>query len=174
MGSVTDAMTIITLKSEIDRLKQKNYFLEKQLKELKSDIQTHEKREKELLEEIDRLEAENNFHQPYRSPFKEAKSVEDFLHPKLETGKENDHSEEGLENKWDDMMYAYTDEVFIAANTPDLLLFLDDTENCYRSPSNRTRLTFPIQNNDLLRWNILQVRPVTPQEIEDIIKEYDL
>ena len=58
MGSVVDQMTIVTLKTEIDRLEQKNHFLERQVREFKLDIQAHEKREKELLEEIERLEAE--------------------------------------------------------------------------------------------------------------------
>ena len=175
MGSVVDQMTIVTLKTEIDRLEQKNHFLERQVRELKLDIQAHEKREKELLEEIERLEAEQAYIKPYKSPFNGApETVEDFLLPKLETGSGVNKTGVGLEEKWKDIMYAYTDEVFVSVNTPDLLLFRDDTEHCYRSPSNRTRLMFPIQNDDLLKFNIIKVRPATEEEITNIIKEYDL
>ncbi len=170
-----DQMTIVTLKTEIDRLEQKNHFLERQVKELKLDIQAYEKREKELLEEIERLEAEQAYTKPYKSSSNGApETVEEFLHPKLETGSGVNKTGVGLEEKWEDIMYAYTDEVFVSAGTPDLLLFRDDAEHCYRSPSNRTRLIFPIQNDDLLRFNILGVRPATEEEIANIIKEYDL
>lgn len=175
MGSVMDQMTIVTLKTEIDRLEQKNHFLERQVKELKLDMQAYEKREKELLEEIERLEAEQAYTKPYKSSSNDApKTVEDFLLPKLKTGSGVNKTGVGLEEKWEDIMYAYTDEVFVSADTPDLLLFRDDAEHCYRSPSNRTRLIFPIQNDDLLRFNILGVRPATEEEIANIIKEYDL
>ena len=169
-----DQMTIVTLKTEIDRLEQKNHFLERQVKELKLDMQAYEKREKELLEEIERLEAEQAYTKPYKSSNDTPETVEDFLLPKLKTGSGVDKTGVGLEEKWEDIMYAYTDEVFVSADTPDLLLFRDDTDHCYRSPSNRTRLIFPIQNDDLLRLNILKVRPATEKEINDIIKEYDL
>ena len=71
-------------------------------------------------------------------------------------------------------MYAYTDDIFVEANTPDVLLYRDDEEQCYKSITGRTCLQFPIKQSDLDFFNFVKVRPVTSAELKQICKDYEL
>lgn len=71
-------------------------------------------------------------------------------------------------------MYAYTDEIFIEADQPDVLFYRDSADNCFVTPTGNTRLPFPILQEDLDRYNILKVRPLTCEEMEEVCKEFDL
>lgn len=71
-------------------------------------------------------------------------------------------------------MYAYTDDIFVEADTPDILLYRDDEERCYKSMTGRTCLPFPVKQSDLDFYNLVKVRPVTPPELEKICKDYEL
>lgn len=47
-------------------------------------------------------------------------------------------------------------------------------DNCFVTPTGNTRLPFPILQEDLDRYNILKVRPLTCEEMEEVCKEFDL
>lgn len=174
-----ETLSLLNYQAEIDRLNKKIYFLEKENRELKAEISDFEEREKQLLSEINSLEEERNDLlvqlRPKIKPENKALTANEFLFPKVTTGTGIDRSNRtGFEDNWKDFMYAYTDEIFIENNTPDLLLYRDETEKCYVSPSGHTRLPFPILQEDLERLNILSIRPLTNQEIDEIIDEYQL
>lgn len=174
-----ETLTVLNLQAECDRLNKKILFLEKENREQRKELSDYAKREEQLLGEIETLESElreiTREQRPKYTPTQPVESVEDFLHPKVDTGTGlNRVGKKGFEEKWEDFMYAYTDEIFIENNTPDLLLYRDEAEKCYVSPSGHTRLPFPILQEDLERLNILSIRPLTNQEIDEIIDEYQL
>ena len=168
---------IITLEAEIDRLKKEILFKDRHIRELEREINDYVVREKHLMKEIDDLTPEDT---PGGRPQKlhlspQTGSLEEFLNPKLPTTSplKNDGSN-GLEEEWEDFMYAYTDDIFVEANTPDVLLYRDDEEQCYKSITGRTCLQFPIKQSDLDFFNFVKVRPVTSAELKQICKDYEL
>ena len=174
-----DTLSVLNIQAENDRLNKRILFLERENREQRKELSDYARREKELLEEIDRLEGELDEvtfeKRPKYKPEKPAESVDDFLLPKVDTGTGlNRVGKKGFEEKWEDFMYAYTDEIFIEANQPDVLFYRDSADNCFVTPTGNTRLPFPILQEDLDRYNILKVRPLTCEEMEEVCKEFDL
>lgn len=176
MESKEATITVMNLQAEIDRLKKDSFFKDKKIRELEREINDYVKREKELMDEISSMELEiTTLSTSSPKPVIEAKSVEEFLNPKLSTGTGMVRTGvTGFENSWEDFMYAYSDQIFIDADTPDTLLFRDDSERCYVTPTGNTRLPFPILPEDLERLNFLKVRPLTEKEIKSVCDEYNL
>lgn len=174
-----DTLSVLNIQAENDRLNKRILFLERENREQRKELTDYARREKELLEEIDRLEGELDEvtfeKRPKYKPEKPAESVDDFLLPKVDTGTGlNRVGKKGFEEKWEDFMYAYTDEIFIEADQPDVLFYRDSADNCFVTPTGNTRLPFPILQEDLDRYNILKVRPLTCEEMEEVCKEFDL
>lgn len=174
-----DTLSVLNIQAENDRLNKRILFLERENREQRKELSDYVRREKELLEEIDRLEGELDEvtfeERPKYKPEKPAESVDDFLLPKVDTGTGlNRVGKKGFEEKWKDFMYAYTDEIFIEADQPDVLFYRDSADNCFVTPTGNTRLPFPILQEDLDRYNILKVRPLTCEEMEEVCKEFDL
>lgn len=174
-----ETLTVLNIQAENDRLNKRILFLERENREQRKELTDYARREKELLEEIERLEGELDEvtfeKRPKYKPEKPAESVDDFLHPKVDTGTGlNRVGKKGFEEKWKDFMYAYTDEIFIEADQPDVLFYRDSANNCFVTPTGNTRLPFPILQEDLDRYNIIKVRPLTCEEMEEVCKEFDL
>lgn len=174
-----ETLSILNLKAEIDRLNKRIFFLEKENREQRQELSDYAKREEELIEEVNSLETElreiTREQRPKYKPTQPVETVEDFLHPKVDTGTGlNRVGKIGFEEKWEDFMYAYTDEIFIQADKPDVLFYRDTAENCFVTPTGNTRLPFPILQEDLDRYNILKVRPLTREEMGEVCKEFDL
>lgn len=174
-----DTLSVLNIQAENDRLNKRILFLERENREQRKELTDYARREKELLEEIDRLEGELDEvtfeKRPKYKPEKPAESVDDFLFPKVDTGTGlNRVGKKGFEEKWKDFMYAYTDEIFIEADQPDVLFYRDSADNCFVTPTGNTRLPFPILQEDLDRYNILKVRPLTQEEMGEVCKEFDL
>ena len=172
-----ETLTVLNLQAENDRLTKRIFFLERENRELNKEISEFSEREKQLLQEINSLEFEleeaNRGKLPkiFQQP---SETVEDFLSPKVNTGTGLDRSGKGLEEYWEDFMYAYTDEIFIDSDKPDVLFYKDESDKCYTTPTGGTRLPFPILKEDLERYNILKVRPLTEEELTEVCKEYNL
>lgn len=172
-----DTLTILNLQAEIDRLNKKILFLERTNREQSRELNDYALRENQLLEEINSLSAliESDTRDKRFINSQPAADVEDFLHPKVDTGTGlNRVDTSGFETEWEDFMYAYTDEIFVQADSPDTLLFRDDIEKCYLTPTGKTRLPFPILQEDLERLNIIKIRPLTDDELKQVEKDYEL
>lgn len=168
-----ETLRLLNLQSEIDRLQKKIYFLEKENRELRRELTDYTKREEQLLEEISSMSSEISELTKNSLPklSVNSESVQDFLLPKVKTGTGLNRSSPGLEVEWSDFMYAYTDEIFIETEKPDMVLYKDETDNCYRSYTGNTKLPIPILKEDLKRNNILKVRPMTEEEISELENE---
>lgn len=169
---------IHSLEAEHDRLNRKILFLERENRSLRKEVEEAQKREINLLEEITRLEAElaarpEAPRRPASAPARPAASLEEFLNPKV-SAREVDPRTEGIEATWDDLMVAFTDAIFVEANSPDLVLYKDEERGAFVSPSGKTLLRIPIRQEDLDAYNILYVRKPTPEEQSKIIKQYQL
>lgn len=174
-----DTLSVLNIQAENDRLNKRILFLERENREQRKELTDYARREKELLEEIDRLEGELDEvtfeKRPKYKPEKPAESVDDFLLPKVDTGTGlNRVGKIGFEEEWEDVMHAYTDEIFVESDKPDVLFYRDDAEKCFITPTGNTRLPFPILQEDLDRYNIIKVRPLTQEEVGEVCKEFDL
>ena len=87
-----DTLSVLNIQAENDRLNKRILFLERENREQRKELTDYARREKELLEEIDRLEGELDEvtfeKRPKYKPEKPAESVDDFLLPKVDTGTE--------------------------------------------------------------------------------------
>ena len=83
-----DTLTILNLQAEIDRLNKKILFLERTNREQSRELNDYALRENQLLEEINRLSAliESDTRDKRFINSQPAADVEDFLHPKVDTG----------------------------------------------------------------------------------------
>lgn len=165
------------MSSQVEELQRKILFQDREIRRLNEELNDRTLRENELISEITRLQDELDY---FRKESKQqerlvqikADTLEEFLDPSLPntfaTGEGT-----GLEEEWEDFMYAYTDELFIEDDEPDLLLFRDDREKCYRSETGNTRLYFPISKAELKILNILKIRPLTPEEEEALAQRLE-
>lgn len=175
-----ETLSMMNLQAEIDRLNKRTFFLEKENRELRKELSDYSKREKQLLKDIDSLEFElSEMERKALSSsskyIKPAESVDEFLNPKVDTGTGlNRVGKQGLEEEWEDFMYAYTDEIFVESDKPDTLFYRDDAEHCYVTPTGNTRLPFPILQEDINRCNIIKIRPLTEEEMKEVCEEYCL
>jgi len=167
---------IHSLEAEHDRLNRKILFLERENRSLRKEVEEAQKREASLLDEITRLEAElearpeRTLPRPAMAP---AGSLEEFLNPTVGEGR-GDRPAVGIEANWEPIMVAFTDEIFIEASQPDLVLYLDENRRAYISPSGQIVLKFPITKEELNSRNILEVRRPTQAELQSIVKKYNL
>lgn len=171
---------ILSLNSEIAELKHQLYLQEKKNRELEHEVQDYATREKQLLAEIDALQqqlelTDSGVRLGYKPiPTTSTTTVMDYLNPKSPFGLRTEETSphKGLESEWADIMYAYTDEIFVDADTPDLLLYRDDHAQRYCSDNGNTFLNFPITQETLEYHNILKVRPLTDAELGDVTKRF--
>ena len=167
---------IHSLEAEHDRLNRKILFLERENRSLRKEIEDSQKRESSLLDEITHLEAElearteNPLPRPIMTP---AGSLEEFLNPTVGEGR-GSLPAVGIEGSWEPIMVSFTDKIFIEASQPDLVLYLDESRRAYISPSGQIILKFPITQEELDLRNILQVRQPTQEELDSIVKKYNL
>jgi hypothetical protein len=180
MSNASSTVEIVALNVEIDRLRQKEYFLEKKIRELEREINDYAVRETELLAEIEKL---SKSHDEHNTGFSSAgfsnsfipSNKEDFINPKLPTDTPQDKPlTEGLEAVWGDLVYGYTDKIFVEADTPDILFYRDEKLKCYTSTTGKTRLRFPITEETLAQHNIISWRPTSSEEIQEIVLNYKL
>ena len=168
-------LTILNLQAEIDRLQKSSFFKDKKIRELEREINDYVRRESELMEELSSMELELSALKTSSPKTEEASSIEEFLNPKLSTGTGVSRvGVKGLEEAWEELMYAYSDQIFVDADDPDTLLYRDESEQCYRTVTGNTRLPFPILQQDLERLNFIKIRPLTEKEIEDVYKNLNL
>ena len=87
--SKEDTLSVLNIQAENDRLNKRILFLERENREQRKELTDYARREKKLLEEIDRLEGELDEvtfeKRPKYKPEKPAESVDDFLLPKVDT-----------------------------------------------------------------------------------------
>lgn len=174
----------INYQAEIDRLNKLLFVKEQQIRELQREINTYELREIELLATLRKAD-EESMHSPTQAvvttvtPSLPAANKEEFLNPTLAVGLGTEElnrvqAQEGLETEWEELMAAFTDDIFIQSGEPDTFFIRDDEHKCYTTISGRTRLPFPIIEEDLEKLGILDIRPATEQETEDFIEQNNL
>lgn len=169
---------IHSLEAELDRLNRKILFLERENRSLRKEVEDAQKRESSLLDEITRLETELEASSKAHivrigAPVPPAASVEEWLNPTVGEGR-IDRPAVGIEASWDPLMVAFTDPIFVEANNPDLVLYCDESRGAFVSPSGQTVLRFPITQESLYRYNIIEVRVPTEEERTAIVKKYEL
>lgn len=148
---------------EIHDLKGQLYLLEKRYRELEREVNDYREREQGLLSEIEELNEKLRYNTkpqlhssaPYILGFDMGTEVT-----------------KGIAEKWKAFMYAYTDPVFVESDKPDLLLY--DNGLAYTNPNGTVSLGFPVTQESLDRYGILSVRPLTDEELDDIVHKYNL
>ena len=152
---------------EVHELKEKIYLLERKVREQERELNDYRNREQELLDEIEELRQNRRYSS---SPLRASHTV---TTPQLilgfDMGKE---VTKGIAEKWEAFMYAYTDPVFVESDKPDLLLY--DNGLAYTNPNGTVSLGFPVTQESLDRYGILSVRPLTDEELDDIVHKYNL
>lgn len=158
----------------IEKLQRRILFLERENRQLQGEVNDYVLREKELMDNISELEGELSAARAQVVRYRNVRlqtphDKEEFLSPYLPDTFQKGEGV-GYEEEWSDFMYAYTDELFIESDEPDLLLYRDEREKCFRSESGSTRLHYPISKADLDGYNILKIRPLTSEEEEELAK----
>lgn len=147
---------------EIHDLKERIYLLEKRNRELEREVNDYREREQSLLNEIEEL------NEKLRSKSSKSSLVAPYI--LMEQPMKNEGA--GLAEDWDYFMYAYTDDIFIESDKPDLLLCWNGL--FYTNPNGTVILNSPITQKTLDEHNILKVRPLTEEELDDIAHKYNL
>lgn len=152
---------------EIHELKERIYLLERKVREQERELNDYRNREQELLDEIEELRQNQRYSS---SPLKTSHTV---TTPRFILGFDmGTEVTKGLAEKWEAFMYAYTDPVFVESDKPDLLLY--DNGLAYTNPNGTVSLGFPVTQESLDRYGILSVRPLTDEELDDIVHKYNL
>lgn len=147
---------------EIHDLKEQLYLFEKRCRELEREVNDYREREESLLSEIEEL------NEKLRSKSSRGPLVTPYIimeQPMKKTGK-------GLAEDWDYFMYAFTDDIFIKSDKPDLLLYWNGVS--YVNPNGTVSLTLPVTQKALDERGILKVRPLTEEELDDVAHKYNL
>ena len=146
---------------EIHDLKEQLYLFEKRFKELEREVNDYREREQSLLNEIEELNEKLRYNAkpPLHS------SAPYILMEQPMRGK-------GLAEDWEYFMYAYTDDIFVQSDKPDLLLCWNGFS--YVNPNGTVSLSLPVTQKTLDEHNILKVRPLTEEELDDITHKYNL
>lgn len=152
---------------EIHDLRERLYLLEKRNQELETENREYRNREQELLNEIEELNEKLRYSpQPQRSLRGVATTPYILMEqPMRKEGK-------GLAEDWGYFMYAYTDDIFVQSDKPDLLLCWNGFS--YVNPNGTVSLSLPVTQKTLDEHNILKVRPLTEEELDDITNKYNL
>ena len=151
---------------EIHDLKERIYLLEKRNRELEREVNDYRNREQELLDEIEELNEKLRY-SPHQQPTKSMSTTPYIL---MEQPMKNEGR--GLAEGWDYFMYAYTDNIFIQSDKPDLLLYWNGLS--YVNPNGTVSLSLPVTQETLDEHNILKVRPLTEEELDDITTKFNL
>ena len=151
---------------EIHDLKERIYLLEKHNRELENENREYRNREQELLDEIEELNEKLRY-SPQPRPLRGVATTPYILmeQPMKEEGK-------GLEEDWGYFMYAYTDDIFVQSDKPDLLLYWNGLS--YVNSNGTVSLSLPVTKKTLDEHNILKVRPLTEEELDDITTKFNL
>lgn len=160
--------------------------LEDEVTELRGLVADYQHRETQLLAEIEKLTGELLAATP-QPPIVPAANKDEFLNPKPKqwgTGRVAPQ-EQGLEADWQPVMAAFLRlpqpvEALRTTHTihrviPDLLLYYDPDYNAYLNgytTNTNFRLTVPITQADLDRYEITEVRPLTPEEYALYCSQY--
>lgn len=174
---------ISKLQAKIEQLQYSLLMKDRAIRELQSELNDRMVREDRFIDEINRLEEElERINRSNRNVVREASryvdnresSREDFLNPSLPDTFSKRKGGDGLENEWDEFMYGFVDEDSVEDDDPDILLYRDDHDKCYVSDTGSTRLYFPISESNLSDRNIIHVRPLTDDELNQVCINYDL
>lgn len=163
MESRRDQSSGLSQSQEIHDLKEKLYLFEKRCKELEREVNDYREREQSLLNEIEELNEKLRYNT--RPQLHSSSPYILMEQPMKKEGK-------GLSEDWDYFMYAYTDDIFIESDKPDLLLYYNGTS--YTNPNGTVSLTLPVTQQDLDERGILKVRPLTDEELDDVERKYNL
>lgn len=147
---------------EIHDLKEQLYLFEKRCRELEREVNDYRERENNLISEIEELEEKLRSRPPRNTP----------MVPYILTGQPMKVEGKGLAEGWDCFMYAFTDDIFIKSDKPDLLLYWNGVS--YVNPNSTVSLTLPVTQQALDEKGILKVRPLTDEELDDIVHKYNL
>ena len=174
---------ISKLQAKIEQLQYSLLMKDRAIRELQSELNDRMVREDRFIDEINRLEEElERINRSNRNVVREASryvdhsesSRKDFLDPSLPDTFSKRKGSDGLENEWDEFMYGFVDEDSVEDDDPDILLYRDDHDKCYVSDTGSTRLYFPISESDLSDRNIIHVRPLTDDELNQVCIDYGL
>ena len=163
MESRRDQSSGLSKSQEIHDLKEQLYLFEKRCKELEREVNDYREREQSLLNEIEELNEKLRY------------NTRPQLHssaPYILVGQPMKKEGRGLAEGWDCFMYAYTDDIFVEFDKPDLLLYWNGTS--YVNPNGTVSLTLPVTQQALDEKGILKVRPLTDEELDDIVHKYNL
>lgn len=151
---------------EIHDLKERLYLSEKRNRELEVENRELRSRELELLDEIEELNEKLRY-SPQPRPLRGIATTPYIMmeQPMKKEGR-------GLAEDWDYFMYAYTDDIFIQSDKPDLLLYWNGLS--YVNPNGTVSLSLPMTQKTLDEHNILKVRPLTEEELDDITTKFNL
>ena len=146
------------LESEIQQLRR-------QCRELEREVNDYRRREQDLLAEIEEMNERLRF-SPAPSPSKAVGVTQESMF------KEAAQSPAEIPEGWEPFMYAYTDYVFVEYDEPDLLLYWNGAY--YTNPKGTVVLRPPITQKTFAQYNILKVRPLTTEELDEISERYNL
>lgn len=148
---------------ELKDLKEKIFLAEEKLRRFEREVADYQFRERKYLEEIEELSRKLRY------------NTRPQLHsssPYILTEQSVKEEGKGLAENWGFFMYAYTDDIFIQSDKPDLLLCWNGL--FYTNPNGTVRLNLPVTQKTLNEHNILKVRPLTEEELDDITNKYNL
>ena len=148
---------------EIKELKEQLFLAEEKIRRLERENSDYQIRERKYLEEIEDLSRKLRYN---TKP--QLHSSSPYILMEQPMKKEG----VGLDKDWDYFMYAYTDDIFIESDKPDLLLCWNGL--FYTNPNGTVVLNSPITQKTLDEHNILKVRPLTEEELDDIAHKYNL
>lgn len=166
MESRRDQPSTLFQSQEIHDLKEQVYILERRNRELEREVSDYRNREQELLDEIEELNEKLRY-SPQPRPLRGVATTPYIM---MEDSRKGEGK--GLAEDWDFFMYAYTDEIFVQSDKPDLLLCWNGL--FYTNPNGTVRLNLPVTQKTLDEHNILKVRPLTEEELDDITNKYNL
>ena len=165
-----------SLKAENDRLERKLYFKEREVKDLQMELDNASTLIDELTTknaELQRLLADQQS-STLQAPTKRL-TGDDFRRILGSSPIQNtNHSCGGLETEWSPVMMVFSDAIFWEQNSPDIVLYRDDDDCCYRTMDGDIRLGFPIMEKDLLELGWDHYRPIDESEMEEVIRTYKL
>lgn len=148
---------------EIKELKEQIFLAEEKIRRLERENSDYQIRERKYLEEIEELSRKLRYN---AKPQLQSSSPYILMEqPEKKEGK-------GLAEGWEHFMYAFTDEIFIQSDKPDLLLYWNGAS--YVNPNGTVSLSLPVTQQALDERGILKVRPLTEEEIDDIVHKYNL
>lgn len=162
-----------TLKAENDRLERKLYFKDRELKDVQKDLDTANT----LIEELTAKNAELRRLLEARlhdTPRGSALSLTEDEFRSIMAITPDTNPRQGLECGWSEVMVAFSDPIFRRQNYPDVVLYRDDEHRCYHTLEGDVRLAYPITQEllDTLGWE--GVRPITEEESNRLVRNYQL